>query len=201
MFTGIVRAQGAVESFRKNGSGGELRINLGALASELETGGSVAVNGVCLTVATLHGACASFDVSAETLSRALIGEWQTGAQVNLEPPLAAGAPLGGHFTAGHVDGVCALRAREDADGGARMHFSAPRELGKFIAHKGSVSVDGVSLTSFDVRDENGETHFAVALIAQTLRATTLGALQKNMRAHLEVDSLARYAHRILSAQT
>ena len=201
MFTGIVRALGAVRSLRKNGGGCELRVDISALDAEAraaEVGDSIAVNGVCLSVSELRDGCARFDISPETLARCLVGEWREGARVNLEPALAAGAPLGGHLVCGHIDGAGTLLARRDSDGCAWMRFEAPRELGRLIADKGSLAVDGVSLTTNDVRDENGATCFEVMLVPHTLKHTTLGALQPCARAHLEADALARYAQRLLA---
>jgi len=200
MFTGIVRALGAIQSIRKNGGGCELVVDIGALgAGAVQVGDSIAVNGACLSVAALHDDCARFDVSGETLARCLVGEWRSGARLNLEPALAAGAPIGGHLVSGHIDGAGTLLERRDLDACAWMRFAAPREIGKLIADKGSLAVDGVSLTSNDVRDENGMTSFEVMLIPHTLQHTTLGRLQPRARAHLEVDALARYAQRLLTA--
>ena len=207
MFTGIVRSLGAVHSIRKGGGGCVLEVDLGALAAGANpapvcVGDSIAVNGACLTVAELRGACARFDVSPETLARCLIGEWTAGERLNLEPALTLQTPLGGHLISGHIDGAGTLLERRRAVDSActRMQFAAPRAIGRLIASKGAIAVDGVSLTSNAVSDHHpDQTHFDVMLVPHTLEATTLGALQLGARVHLEVDSVARYVARLTEA--
>ncbi|MDD9821906.1 MAG: riboflavin synthase, partial [Gammaproteobacteria bacterium] len=164
----------------------------------------VAVNGACLTVAELRGdggdgggASAVFEVSPETLARCLIGAWSAGDALNLEPALTLQTPLGGHLLTGHIDATVALLSRAPAAGCARMQFAVPREFGRLIAAKGSVALDGVSLTVNAVVDHGRETRFEVMVVPHTLASTTLGALQPGARVHLEADILARYAQRLL----
>ena len=215
MFTGIVRAMGTVKSLRRRDDGDDgcaLEVDLGALdAGALGRGDSVAVNGACLTVAELRGdggdgggdgvdgggAAAVFEVSPETLARCLIGAWSAGDALNLEPALTLQTPLGGHLLTGHIDATVALLSRAPAGDCARMQFAAPREFGRLIAAKGSVALDGVSLTVNAVVDHGRETRFEVMVVPHTLASTTLGALQPGARVHLEADILARYAQRLL----
>ena len=214
MFTGIVRAMGTVKSLRRDDgdAGCALEVDLGALdAAALGRGDSVAVNGACLTVAELRGdggdggddgggggtRCAVFEVSPETLARCLIGAWTAGDALNLEPALTLQTPLGGHLLTGHIDAAAALLSRAPAADCARMQFAAPREFGRLIAAKGSVALDGVSLTVNAVVDHGRETRFEVMVVPHTLASTTLGALQPGARVHLEADILARYAQRLL----
>ena len=223
MFTGIVRSLGAVHSIRQHdgkrggeGGGCVLEVDLGALAAGANpapvcVGDSIAVNGACLTVAELRGARARFDVSPETLARCLIGEWAAGERLNLEPALTLQTPLGGHLISGHIDGAGTLLERRRAADSecTRMQFAAPRAIGRLIASKGAIAVDGVSLTSNAVSDHPGrdpdpgldhdQTRFDVMLVPHTLDATTLGALQPGARVHLEVDSVARYVARLMEA--
>lgn len=205
MFTGIVRALGSVQSLHSNGGGCVLEVDLGALdAGSVRPGDSIAVNGACLTVAELHGgaegaARAVFEVSPETLARCLIGQWAPGQSLNLEPALTLQTPLGGHLVCGHIDGAGTLLERRPAAHCTYMRFAAPRAIGRLIAAKGSIAVDGVSLTSNRVSDHPGETRFEVMLVPHTLAATTLGALQPGARVHLEADPLARYAQRLMDS--
>jgi len=199
MFTGIVRARGTVESIRRHRDGGALTVNLGALdAATVTRGDSLAVNGACLTVAELRGGAAEFAVSPETLEKCLIGEWRAGDSVNLEPALTLQTPLGGHLLTGHIDAAAGLLARAAAGDCARMTFTVTRGVGALIAPKGSVALDGVSLTVNRVADRPAATEFEVMLVPHTLAATTLGALHPGARVHLEADILARYAQRLLA---
>lgn len=203
MFTGIVRALGSVKSLRNHGDGCALEVDLGALdAGSLGPGDSIAVNGACLTVAELRpgaagAACAVFEVSPETLARCLIGQWAPGQALNLEPALTLQTPLGGHLVCGHIDGAGTVLERRPAAHCTHLRLAAPRAIGRLIAAKGSIAVDGVSLTSNRVSDHPGETRFEVMLVPHTLAATTLGALQPGGRVHLEADPLARYAQRLM----
>lgn len=223
MFTGIIRAIGVVESMDVTAAGCVLVVDAHALAADnahaapLRVGDSVAVNGACLTISELRTTRARFDVSPETLARCLIGEWAVGHLVNLETALTPHTPLGGHLVAGHVDGVGTLVARESAAEFTRLQFVAPRAIGRLIAPKGAVAVDGVSLTTNEVWDlpdtahsseqtneQTGEqmseqTGFEVMLVPHTLHATTLDGIQPGMGVHLEVDSVARYVQRLLQS--
>jgi riboflavin synthase len=198
MFTGLVADKGVVRGAERDldGSGG-LRLRVASrLAGELEPGGSVAVNGVCLTAAVVEGDELAADVMAETARRsslALLGE---GDEVNLELPLRAGDRLGGHFVQGHVDGLGEIESVE-AEGVARVaRVSAPPEVLRFVVEKGSIAVDGVSLTVAAVDDEG----FAVSLVPETLSRTTLGAAAPGRPVNLEVDVLAKHVEKLLVAR-
>ena len=180
MFTGIVREVGTVASF----DGARLVVETGTDAG---IGDSVAIAGVCLTVTARENGTLAFDLVPETLDRTTLGRLAAGARVNVEPSLRAGDPLGGHIVQGHVDGVGRLRERGDL-----TWFDAPPEIVRYCVEKGSIAVDGTSLTVAAV-DENG---FAVALIPHTLEATTLGSLEPGDPVNLEVDVLAKYVERL-----
>jgi riboflavin synthase len=180
MFTGIVREVGTVARF----DGSRLVVETG---TEAELGDSVAIAGVCLTVAAREDGGLAFDVVSETLGRTTLGSLSAGDKVNLEPSLRAGDPLGGHIVQGHVDGVGRLRER-----GELTWFDAPAEIVRYCVEKGSIAVDGTSLT-VAATDEGG---FAVALIPHTLEATTLGGLAPGSAVNLEVDVLAKYVERL-----
>ncbi len=182
MFTGIVQERGRVASF----DGGRLVVESGI---EAEIGDSVAVDGVCLTVTEAQNGTLAFDVMVETLSRAKL----FGTQVNLEPALRAGDPLGGHYVQGHVDGVGSVRSVDPEGDGKRVWIDVEPELLRYLVEKGSITVEGVSLTVAEL-DGGG---FAVALVQHTLAATTLGALSPGDKVNLETDVLAKYVERLL----
>jgi riboflavin synthase len=195
VFTGIVQSVGTVVALDERG--GDLRLEIDASAideARMQTGDSVAVAGVCLTVAgrTARGFVA--DVSRETLAVTTIGGWRVGTRVNLEPALRAGDALGGHFVLGHVDGRATVDARHPDARSERLRFGAPASLQRYLARKGSVALDGVSLT---VNDVDGA-EFGVNLVPHTLAATTLGGLQPGAEVNLEVDLMARYAERLIN---
>jgi riboflavin synthase len=181
MFTGLVREVGRVVSFEN----GRLRIE-SALAAAI--GDSVAVDGVCLTVVDGDRKTLAFDVVPETVSRTK----PFGGAVNLEPALRAGEPLGGHYVQGHVDGIGTVRSVEPEGDGVRVWIDPPAELVRYLVEKGSIAVDGVSLTVADV-DEDG---FEVALVPHTLEATTFGSLAQGDQVNLEADVLAKYVERL-----
>jgi riboflavin synthase len=182
MFTGIVQERGRVASF----DGGRLVIESGIQA---EIGDSVAVDGVCLTVTEAQNGTLVFDVMVETLNRAK----GFGPQVNLEPALRAGDPLGGHYVQGHVDGVGTVRSVEPEGEGKRIWIDAAPELMRYLVEKGSITVEGVSLTVAGLAEDG----FAVALVQHTLAATTLGNLAPGAKVNLETDVLAKYVERLL----
>jgi riboflavin synthase len=190
VFTGLVADLGEVEEVERTADGVRLRIRTG-LAGELGTGDSVAVNGVCLTATAVDGDAFTADVMHETLRRSSLD----GAQrVNLELPLRAQDRLGGHVVQGHVDGVGTIRAVED-DGFARVvTIEAPPELLRYVVEKGSIAVDGVSLTVASVSPDT----FAVSLIPETLERTNLGAAAPGTPVNLEVDVLAKYVEKLVS---
>jgi riboflavin synthase len=200
MFTGIVQEIGElrrIEALAGAGGGADLRIEIACAAiprERLELGASVAVDGVCLTVAA-HGAGSFFaDVSGETLAVTTLGDRQAGARVNLEPSLRAGDSLGGHWVSGHVDGIAEVMSTASDARSLRVVLAAPATLARYVARKGSVTLDGVSLT---VNDVDGAT-FGFNLIPHTLEVTTLGGLKPGARLNLEIDLLARYVERLSS---
>jgi len=201
MFTGIVTDLGEVRSVSERaGDLHRLTIFCGYARSEIVQGASIACSGVCLTVVdageersrTWFGV----DVAAETLRVTTAGRWRHGSRINLERPLKFGDELGGHLVAGHVDGIATVVAREDMTDMARLVLRVPAELAQFIAPKGSVALDGVSLTVNAVETDT----FSVLVIPHTLRATTFGSLRKGEDVNLEVDTMARYAARLLEMQ-
>jgi riboflavin synthase len=195
MFTGLVQEVGEIRKVEPRG--GDVRLEVGFRildAARLGLGASICVDGVCLTVAALAGKCFAADVSGETLRVTTLGAKRAGARVNLEPSLRAGDSLGGHWVSGHVDGVAeVLHTARDARS-LTVTLAAPATLARYIARKGSVTLDGVSLTVNGVDGEN----FSINLIPHTLEVTTLGALAPGVRVNLEIDLLARYVERLNS---
>ena len=201
LFTGLVQEVGEIRSVEpRQGSGGaDVRLVVGFRAIErarLELGASICVDGVCLTVAELGSDSFAADVSGETLRVTTLGDKRAGSRVNLEPSLRAGDALGGHWVSGHVDGVAEVVATERDARSLQVRIEAPGALARYIARKGSVTLDGVSLT---VNEVDGP-RFSINLIPHTLEVTTLGALAKGSRLNLEIDLLARYVERLSSAQ-
>jgi len=196
MFTGIVQAVGRIASREARGGDARLVIDAGALAlDDVALGDSIAVAGVCLTVIAIDGACWSADVSAETLARTTLGALRIGDGVNLEKALRLADRLGGHLVSGHVDGVGAVERVVDDGASQRWTFTLPRALARYVAVKGSVCVDGTSLTVNEV----GEAGFGVTLIPHTLAHTTFGQRRAGDAVNIEVDLIARYAERLLQA--
>lgn len=196
MFTGIIEAIGTVRDIEPRGGDARVRIATGTLdLADVRLGDSIAVDGVCLTVVALDADGFGADVSGETLARSTFAGRRTGDRVNLEKALALGARLGGHLVSGHVDGIGHVRARERAARSERFVIEAPAGLGRYIAQKGSICVNGVSLT---VNRVDGS-RFAVNIVPHTLQATTLADLREGSAVNLEVDLLARYLERLLTA--
>jgi riboflavin synthase alpha subunit len=194
MFTGIVRERGRVVFADRNGGGLHLRI-AAAETAQAAPGDSISVSGCCLTVTASDGESLEFDAVPETIARTTLGSLEPGVEVNLEPALRAGEPLGGHFVQGHVDGRARVSALEHEGDGARLHVQLPRELHRYCVEKGSLAVDGVSLTIAALHDDGVE----VALVPFTLDHTTLGGLGPGDDVNVEVDLLAKYAERLASA--
>jgi riboflavin synthase len=194
MFTGIVEAVGEVEAIERSPEGARLRVRVGGLLDGARVGESIAVAGVCLTMVAVGDGVFAADLAAETLRRTTLGRLRPGDAVNLERPLRLADRLGGHVVGGHVDGVGTItQVRPDGDG-AWMEIEAPSALAPYIVEKGSIAVDGVSLT---VADLPGGSRFAVALIPHTLAVTTLGRCRPHDTVNLEVDILAKYVERLL----
>jgi riboflavin synthase len=201
MFTGIVTDVGEVLAVRHQGEGlHRLTIACNYRRASIADGASIACSGVCLTVIGAGEEDGrtwfAVDAAAETLRLTTVGTWRHGTRINLERALAAGDELGGHIVAGHVDGLAVMTARKDLTDMASLTLQAPHDLLRFIARKGSVTLDGVSLTVNDVADGT----FSVLVIPHTLKVTTLGALAVGDPLNLEVDLLARYVARILETQ-
>ena len=194
MFTGIVKEQGRLAARQ---TAGELRLAVDVstgFAGHIRTGDSVSVNGVCLTVSSREGDRLWFDVSTETLSRTRLGELETGTRLNIEPALAASDPVGGHFVTGHVDGVGKVVGIEPEGRSHRMQVEAPEGLVRYIVEKGSIAVDGVSLT---VNDVDGR-RFSFNVIPHTWSATNMQDYKVGTPVNLEVDIIARYLARLVS---
>jgi len=194
VFTGIVRERGTVAAIDGGEAGVRLRIDAPETAAQAAVGDSVAINGVCLTVTERNGTSLSFDAVPETLSRTALGRLAAGSAVNLEPALRAGEPLGGHYVQGHVDGVGRVRSIELEGDGVRLAVETPAELLRYCVEKGSITVEGVSLTIAALRDHG----FEVALIPHTLAETTLATLAPGDPVNLEADVLAKYVERLIA---
>jgi riboflavin synthase len=195
MFTGLVQSLAEVVDVIAEPPGVRLVFREPGIASTAQIGDSIAINGCCLTVIAVFGDCIAFQAGEETLSRTNLGELKPGAAVNLEQSLKAGDPIGGHYVTGHIDAVGTVDERRDDADWCTMWFHAPAPQLKQMASKGSVAVDGVSLTLVDVENER----FSVALIPHTLAMTTLGRLRIGDRVNIETDVLAKYVERQLCA--
>jgi riboflavin synthase len=197
LFTGIIEEIGEVVAVEPRGDSAVLTVRAATVAADLAHGASIAVNGVCLTAVGVTGvppsAVIGFDVMAETLARSVIGALSAGDPVNLERAVRADARLDGHVVQGHVDGTGVVLSRSSGAAWELVRFGMARELARFVAEKGSIAVDGVSLTVVAV----GADWFEVGLIPETLRATVLGAKQPGAAVNLEVDVLAKYVSRLL----
>lgn len=195
MFTGIIQAVGRVRALEQHAQQMRLAIDAGTLPmGDVKLGDSIAVSGPCLTVTTLEGATFSVDVSPETLAHTTLGELKLGSAVNLEKAMSLADRLGGHLVSGHVDGVGVVVAREPRQDYVYFRLRAPDSLARYIAHKGSICVAGVSLTVNAVDGAELE----LLLIPHTLRETTLGELTPGSRVNLEVDLIARYLERLMA---
>ena len=195
MFTGIVTAVGEVRALSPVGEGRDMRLTVAAPwqdTASIPLGASIACAGCCLTAVAVGEDWFAVDVSAETLARTRLGSWREGTRLNLERSLRVGDELGGHIVSGHVDGLGTLVEVGPENGSYRVVFELPSELARFVAEKGSVAVDGVSLT---VNRVDG-TRFGVNLIPHTWSATTLGLLKPGDTVHIEIDMLARYVARL-----
>jgi riboflavin synthase len=196
MFTGLVEAMGKVVAVQARPPGVRLVVRHAEIAGDAALGDSIAVNGCCLTVVAQDPDCFSFDAGEETLSRTNLGRLAAGSHVNLERSLKLGDRLGGHLVTGHIDAVGRLDQRQDDEDWSKFWFRVPALLTRQMASKGSVAVDGVSLTLVDVEEER----FSVALIPHTLQVTTLGALQVGGEVNIETDLLAKYVERQLAGR-
>ena len=193
MFTGIITDVGRVRQVRETEAGRRLEIETAYNTAEIDLGASVTFNGACLTVDGKGPNWLAVDASFETLACTTVGQWRVGTDLNLERALRVGDEMGGHMVLGHVDGVGRLESSQADGENRRQRFAVADEIARFIARKGSITVDGVSLT---VNDVDG-TCFSVNVIPHTLRHTTLGGLAVGDPVNLEVDVMARYASRLL----
>jgi riboflavin synthase len=193
MFTGIIEHRAPVTSCSHSASDTELELDLGPCADGTVLGDSISVSGVCLTVAHLSGRTARFQVSAETRRKTTIPGWQTGREVNLERALAFGARLGGHLVSGHVDGVGRLVERRPEGGSERFTFVLPDDRSVQVVEKGSLAIDGISLTTWDCRGSR----CSIAVIPHTLAHTTLATLRAGMPVNLEQDLISRWVEKLV----
>jgi riboflavin synthase len=196
MFTGLIETVGQVVSAEPSAAALRLRVDLGQAAEGVRPGDSISLSGVCQTVDAIQGAVASFDAVAETLARTTVGRWRPGTRVNIERSLRPGDRLGGHFVAGHVDGVGKVLDNGRRPDGWWLRVEAPKGLFAEVAPKGSIAIDGVSLTVVEVSDPV----LSVTLIPTTLRQTTLGGLAVGDAVNVETDILAKYVRRALGAR-
>ena len=196
MFTGLIQDVGKVRGVEK---AGDTRIEIATEfnLSEAAIGASIACSGICLTVTEKKSSWFAVEVSAETLSKTTLGDWQKGHLVNLERSLTLGDELGGHLVFGHVDGVAEIVSRLPDGDSTRFQILPPRDLAKFIAPKGCITIDGVSLTVNEVEDSKNQTIFGINIIPHTLEHTGFGQTRPGDRVNLEVDMLARYVARLL----
>ncbi|MGR3639611.1 riboflavin synthase [Alterinioella nitratireducens] len=191
MFTGIITDIGRIRTLENRGDL-RARIETGYDTAGIEIGASIACDGVCLTAVALGGDWFDVDISAETVSKTNIGDWAEGGRINLERALKVGDELGGHIVSGHVDGVAEVVAMRDEGDSTRVTFRAPEDLARFIAPKGSVALNGTSLTVNEVAGRD----FGVNLIPHTQEVTTWGLVKQGDRINLEIDTLARYVARL-----
>ncbi|MEE2936383.1 MAG: riboflavin synthase [Planctomycetota bacterium] len=197
MFTGLVETMGKVVELIDAPPGKRLRIDCGLVAEGAELGDSICINGCCLTVVALDAGRLDFEAGEETLSRTNLGLLKVGGLVNLERSLAVGDRLGGHYVTGHVDAVGTLAERRDDPPWANLRFRMPERLASQVAAKGSIAIDGISLTVVDADSDS----FTVALIPHTLEVTTLGNRVLGDEVNLETDVLAKYVQRALAMKT
>ena len=195
MFTGLVETKGMIAAVVDQPPGRRLTIRAGVAAQGAAIGDSICINGCCLTVVAINGEQLDFEAGEETLARTNLGRLNVGSSVNLERSLAVGDRLGGHYVTGHVDSLGSLLERRDDPPWAHLRFRLPRSLASQVAAKGSIAVDGVSLTVVDVGDD----WFSVALIPHTLDVTTLGERAVGDDVNLETDVLAKYVQRSLQS--
>lgn len=194
MFTGIIEGQGVVEALLPRGQAHRLVLDVGPLAEGIAIGDSVAVDGACLTAVSIQGPRVEFDVIRETVERTAFATLRVKDRVNIERSMRADGRFHGHFVAGHVDGTGRILERRQEPGQVRFAVEVPARLTAFMIEKGSITIDGVSLTLVEVRP----TSFAVALIPHTLEVTTLGAKQPGGLVNIEVDQLGKWVRRLLA---
>jgi len=193
LFTGLVEEKGVVKQLKQLGNASDISIEGPLVSSDVSIGDSIAINGCCLTVVSIEGTTLTFQAGSETLRRTNLGTLAAGSFVNLERSLQVGQRMGGHYVSGHVDAVATVDERSDDGEWAKFWFNVPSELTSQMASKGSVTVDGISLTLVDVEDDR----FSVELIPHTLDATTLGRRHVGSHVNIETDLLAKYVQKQL----
>jgi len=193
MFTGIVEEMGVIKRLEKSGAGTTLTILASTVMDDLEAGASVSVNGACLTVVSVGEREFAVEVSRETLAVTTLGQLAAGTPVNLERAMRVHDRIGGHLVAGHVDGVGSIRNRTPEGNAIVLTIEAPREVLRYCVHKGSITLDGISMTINEVSDRN----FSVAVIPHTAKATTLGLKKPGETVNLEADLIGKYVERLL----
>ena len=198
MFTGIVAELGEVAGVEQRGDAARLTIR--GSTEGVSPGESIAVNGVCLTVTGILDGSFTADVMGETLDRSGLGALAPGAPVNLERSVRPGDRLGGHLVQGHVDGTGTIISRSPAEHWDQVRISLPASISRYVVHKGSIAVDGISLTVSALGPPGGETWFEVCLIPETLKRTTMGTRQPGEMVNLEVDVIAKYVERLLNEE-
>jgi len=196
MFSGIVEGIAEVKEVQRGVEGMHVKIDLGKFDEGVQIGDSIAINGACLTVTALDGASVQFDLVAETLARTSLGDLESGAKVNIERSIKIGDRLHGHFVQGHVDGVGRISKFDTGPEGGWMEIKTDSALTSQMIHKGSVGIEGISLTIAELNDDL----FAIALIPHTLEATTLGGKSAGDRVNIEVDMLGKWVRRILHSK-
>lgn len=201
MFSGIIQTTGSIVGIKRHQGDISIEVDAGSLAlDEIGIGDSIAVSGPCLTVTAISNTGLSFDISAETIKRTHFGSLALGQIVNLERSMTIGAEVNGHLVSGHVDGLGSVQTCESDARSTRLVVETSRELAAFIAEKGSISVDGISLTVNAVRDTPEAVEFDVNIIPHTMAVTSLASIRPGHRVHLEVDMIARYLQRIVQVQ-
>ena len=193
MFTGIIEEIGSVASSNLTGGSGELRVEATPILEESKLGDSIAINGVCLTITRIAGQEITFDVSTETLRRSNLGSLKRGDQVNLERALAADGRFGGHMVSGHIDGTGTLNDRRQEGNATIFTFNMPATIARYLIEKGSIAIDGISLTITALSKDN----FSVAVIPHSLQQTTLGKKEVGEKVNLENDLVAKYIEKLL----
>ncbi len=193
MFTGIIEDVGTVKSIEKQGVSGTIEVGTSLDIKDLSTGDSIAVDGVCLTVVAVDGAIIKAELSEETLGLTTLGSLKRGDRVNLERPLTLGKPIGGHLVTGHVDATGVIKGRRRTGAGIDVEIEIPAGLARQVVRKGSIAVDGISLTVADIRDRV----FRVSIIPHTLKVTTLGEKVPGGRVNIETDIIGKYVERFM----
>jgi riboflavin synthase len=196
MFTGLVEETGEILALERGGGGARLRLSAATISQDVRLGDSIAVNGCCLTVAAHESDALAFDLLDETLARTNLGALQPGAPVNLERALAAHARLGGHFVQGHIDTAARVLSFEPVKSDHRLEIALPEEFARYVAFKGSIAIDGISLTVAELREKS----FVLWIIPHTLEMTNLRTRKAGEAVNLEFDLLAKYVERILAAK-